>query len=954
MKKIVLTFIIFSITMFQTYLRAENTIVSTVKLKDAMPLVDRGVAAAIVVDAADYEVVKVAANDLRNDIQTVTGVAPKLVNKVVSTSQIIIGTLGHSQLIDDFVKRSMIDISKLQNQWEKFLIQTVPGTKTLLIIGSDRRGTAYGVYELSKQIGVSPWYWWADVPVKKSKSLFVKQGSFFFGPPSVKYRGIFINDEEQGLLPWARNVYDPETKQLGPKTYAKVYELMLRLKANLLWPGMKKAKSFYNVTGNKEMADKYAIIVGTSHHEPLSVNSSLEWNEKKDGPWQYDKNADALKRVMEKRVQEIAPYENIYTIGLRGHADKGMEAEGGIDGRINLMQTIFADQRTILQKHINRPLDSIPQAFTAYKEVLELLNYGLKVPDDAILVWPDDNYGYIRQLNSDIQKRRSGGAGVYYHLNYVGRPYYINWLSAPSPELIRKELNKAYGNGATKLWMFNVGDIKPYEYLTSYCLDMAWNFSYNDTSLTRKHMDNWVENVFGKKLSAEIIPLLREYYQTSFERKPEFMGWARCEPNTPIVDSEYSLTNYNELQRRLSTLNALSNKTKELFNRIPEQLQSSYFQLLYYPVLCADLTNKKMLYAQINHAYAAENRISANRYADLSRIANDSIILLTKQFGETNNGKWKEMMKAQTSIPKFQNVSPAKEVRMDIDFSGNNPVKGAAESYGLPYFNRYFSETYEVQIFNQGLESFKWKATPTSPWIQLSNKTGICKEEERITVTIDWNQVPDAEYNYGDIVIEGAGIKKHVGVTAFKPAIPADSLKNLFVEQNGAISIYAANFSRKNDKDAYQWTTLNDVGLTGKLVAITNDTLPQIGFEWDFAKNAPSLEYDFYTCNSGWMDIQSFTLPTQAISLQRGCMYGISIDNQPPKIIDFSTRNRNEEWQLNVMRNAAIKESRHFIERPGKHTLKLWLIDTDVCFDKFIINTGGLKKSYVGPTETKL
>ncbi|MEI6949071.1 glycosyl hydrolase 115 family protein [Paraflavisolibacter sp. H34] len=938
----------------------EPSIISNQKSTGAFPVVSQRKVATLVTDTADFAVVRQAAADLENDLFAISGVRPKQEHRIGVSPAIVMGTLGKSRVVDAIVKAGKVDVSGLKGQWEKFIIQAVPGNKgiqALVVIGSDRRGTAYGIYELSKQLGVSPWYWWADVPVTKSNSLFVKAGACVFGPPSVQYRGIFINDEERGLGPWARKVFEPETKAMGPKTYAKIYELMLRLKANIMWPGMKGPESFYSVKGNKEMADQYAIIIGTSHHEPLLVNSSLEWNEKRDGRWQYDKNAEAMKKVMEHRVKEAAPYENMYTIGLRGHSDLGMEAEGGIDERVALMHTIFKDQRELLQKYIPKKVEQIPQAFTAYKEVLELLNNGLQVPEDAILVWPDDNYGYLHQLNSDIQKRRQGRSGVYYHLNYVGRPLSTMWLSAPSPELIRKELNKAYGNGANRFWMFNVGDIKPYEFLTSFCLEMAWRFSYNDTAYTQKYLHKWLDGVFGPQLAPQLRPLLNDYYGAAFERKPEFMGWERGEPNTPVTNTEYSLSHYGEAQRRLASLDRMATRAKELAKAVPEALQPVFFQTVYYPVLCADLTNKKTLYAQMNRTYALQQRASARRYAQLSQQAFDSINLLTKQFGEMLGGKWKNIMQLQWGLPgkmpPLDTVQLQEQAAMGIDFTGNEGKKGIGSLPALPAFNSYYKENYEVVIFNKGKQPFAWKAAPSHPWIRLSQAAGICTDESRISVSIDWAAAPKEAEATGEVVLNGAGATQKIGVQLFRPTLPADSLKNLFVEQNGVISINAAHFSRKKDKGPYRWTTLDQLGLTGQLVAIDTDTLPRISFDWYLERNAPSLEYDFYTYNQGWVDVQSFTLPTQPISLQRGCLYAVSIDNQPGKILDFSTRNRNEKWKLHVQRNAAIETCRHFLEKPGKHTLKVWLIDTDVCFDKFVINTGGLKPSYIGPLETK-
>jgi len=962
MKKIALTFACLSL--FLTVALAQNTsFVANGYVQGVFPVVHKNTAATIVSDPADFQVAGVAAADLGKDIFSITGVKPASASHFIQKPMIVIGTLGKSALIDQLVQNGKLDASGLKGQWEKFIITVVdrpaPNSgRALVIAGSDRRGTAYGVYELSRQLGVSPWSWWADVPVKKSLSLYVKAGTYVFGPPSVQYRGIFINDEDFGMGQWSRKTFDPQTQTMGPKTYARIYELMLRLKANLIWPAMKGPDSFYQVPGNMEMADRYGIIVGTSHHEPLLVNSSLEWDPKVDGPWRYDTNADRIQKRMDKRVSEACRYENVYTIGLRGHADLAMEGGETMDQRVSLMQTIFKDQRDILKKHIDKPIEKIPQSFTAYKEVLEILNNGLQVPDDAMLVWPDDNYGYMHQLNSDKQKKRPGGSGIYYHLNYVGRPMHSMWISAPSPALIWQELNKAYGNGAKRIWVFNVGDIKPYEYLISSCLDMAWNFNYNDSGFSDRYLSSWLDENLGSILGPKVKPLLDMYYQNAFDRKPEFMGWDRTEPSTPVVDTEYSLTNYREADRRQESTSVLSDKVKALWPSVPEDLKPSFYELVYYPIVCADLANKKMLYAQKNRAYALQQRASSGTYAALAQTALDSMNTLTARYNSLLDGKWNLMMRIQPGalVAKPLTLLPnlTENSEMGIDYTGNNPAEGVVYTDALPCFNRLFRETYDISIYNKGKQPFDWKATVSRPWIKLSPSDGLCVQENKLQVSIDWKSVPTGKTQKGKIIISDGKTSRTIDVELFDPQIPADSLNGFFVENNGAISIDAAHYNRKNDLKEYQWQSIDHLGTTGKVMCITRDTLPRISFEWNLDKNAPSLEYDFYTYNRGWFDILSYTLPTQHISLQRGCLYGISIDHQPPKIVDFSTGDRNEEWQRNVQRNFAVKSTRHYVDKPGKHTLKVWLIDTDVCFDKFVIDAGGLKTSYQGPLETIL
>ena len=705
------------------------------------------------------------------------------------------------------------------------------------------------------------------------------------------------------------------------------------------------------------MADRYAIIVGTSHHEPLMVASSLEWNDKRDGPWQYDVNGSRMREVMENRVREVAPFENIYSIGLRDNADKGMKSEGGLDYQMALMERIFADQRAILEKAVQKPADRIPQAFTAYKEVLDLLNNGLKVPDDVILVWPDDNYGYISQLNSDIQRMRKGGAGLYYHLNYVGRPYSIGWIGSPSPEQIREELNKAYGNGVQKLWLFNVGDIKPYAFETSYCLDLAWDFPYNDTQVTQNYMKHWISDVFGPELADEMVGIMNAYYQAAFDRKTEFMGWNRSEPNTPTVNTQYSLHHYHDLQRRLRFLDSISIKVKGLQHKVPDALKATYFELCYYPVVAADLVNKKMLYGQMNRLFGDQGYTASNLYGQLSSQMNDSLESLTAAYNQLLNAKWKGIMPLQstgTLKTPLVKVKPEQGAVMALDWEGHETVAGLANPESLPVFSKYYKDPQLISVFNKGEQQFIWEVTADQPWIQVSKKAGVCDQIDSFWVSIDRSQLPHDTLPQGHISVTGAGSTRTLRVQVFNPMLPVDSLKGLFVERNGVVSIYAADYQRKNNKLPYQWVQLHHLGRSGNVMKMQTDTLAQVPYEWELTSHAPSLEYDFYTFNQGWVDVHSFTLPTHAINLQRGCLYGLSIDNQPPKIIDFSTRGRTEDWMVGVMSNTQRQISRHYINRPGRHTLKVWVIDPDVCFDKFVIDAGGLKNSYGGPVQSRL
>ena len=445
-------------------------------------LVRGGRAADVYVSDGDFKVVRIAANDLAADVERVTGVRPSVRTEPsgLSSYAVLVGTLGTSHLIDRLAREGKIDAKGLGGKWESFLITTVkdplPGVRLgLVVAGSDRRGTAYGVYELSQALGVSPWYWWADVAPERRRELFVAAGTRHDGPPSVKYRGVFLNDEDWGLQPWAAKTFEPEYGDIGPKTYARLFELLLRLKANTVWPAMHEVTRPFNADPrNAAVADDYAIVMGSSHAEPMLRNNVGEW---KGDPHDYDytKNAEGVRRYWEERVRQNGRFENLYTLGMRGIHDSAMQGPKSQPERIKLLEQIFADQRAMLARHVSPDVTKVPQVFIPYKEVLADYRNGLKVPEDVTIISPDDNFGYIRWFPSNEERRRPGGFGVYYHVSYLGRPLSYLWLETTPPALVWEEMSKAYRNGARRFWVLNVGDLKPAEAVTEFFMQMAWD-----------------------------------------------------------------------------------------------------------------------------------------------------------------------------------------------------------------------------------------------------------------------------------------------------------------------------------------------------------------------------------------------------------------------------------------------------------------------------------------------
>lgn len=601
------------------------SVTSAITAPSDFPLVVSGRAAAIVVDKADADVVCVAAGMLAGDIERVAGVRPMVQTAVPRTPVVIFGTVGKSALIADLVKRGKLDLRSIVGKWESFVIQTVsapyPGVPSALVIaGSDRRGAAYGAVTLSEAIGVSPWIWWADVAPPHRSNLILSSGTLTEGPPSVKYRGIFLNDEDWGLQPWAAKTFEPEAGSIGPKTYAKICELLLRLKANTLWPAMHPCTKAFNLfPGNKHVADRYAIVMGSSHCEPLLRNNVGEWNPKVSGDWNYQTNRDGVLRYWEERLKENGRFENIYTLGMRGIHDGAMPFKGTQAQKISLMERIMADQRQLLAKYANANLDQVPQIFIPYKEVLSVYEAGLRVPDDVTLVWPDDNYGYIRRLSTPAERKRSGGSGVYYHVSYWGEPEDYLWLCTTPPALIWEEMRKAYDNGARTIWMLNVGDIKPAEIDMEFFFRLAWDVDAWNENAQPVFLLSWARHTFGPQHAPEIAAILDEYYRLNDPAKPEHLSFAKF------------TTNYDEIGRRLGRFQSLVAKTNALFDKLPAGQRDAFYELVVYPVRCSALMNEKLLSSDPAEA----------------RKAYDQIQVETAYFNQkVAGGKWRGIMSA--------------------------------------------------------------------------------------------------------------------------------------------------------------------------------------------------------------------------------------------------------------------------------------------------------------------
>ena len=509
----------------------------------------------------------------------------------------------------------------------------------ILVEGHNGRGTAYGLLELSRMAGVSPWVWWGDVVPEHRSRLVFDESTKIEQTPSVAYRGIFINDEDWSLRRWSAD-------KMGPKTYKRIFQLLLRLRANALWPAMHEGTlGFFTVKGNKEMADSCGILIGTSHCEPLLRNNVAEWDHSKRGAYNYITNREQVQQYWAERLQEVKGSEELFTIGMRGIHDGSMEGVKTKEEKLNGLQQVIDDQRQLLRKHYRKDVENVPQVFIPYKEVLEIMESGLRVPDDVTLMWCDDNYGYMTRLSDAEQQQRSGGGGVYYHLSYWGRPHDHLWLTTTQPGLIYSEMKAAYDHNCRKLWIANVHDPKVAAYDLEFFLDMAWDINSISPTSIDKHLENWLCTQFGTMVGKAIMPAMREWYHLNAIRRPEFMGWTQVEldkkkfPGGKSRVANIGLTRQEAAERleAFGRLKAIVDKCRLL---VRPELADAYEAHIAYPIYAAAAMTRKIVSDSAT-----------------SHLAYEEIAALTQRYNALANGKWNGLMDAAPRrLPVFEDV----------------------------------------------------------------------------------------------------------------------------------------------------------------------------------------------------------------------------------------------------------------------------------------------------------
>ena len=878
-------------------------------------------AAPLFVDANDFPVVGIAAQALATDIESVTGAKPSVSTgaPVAGQTALLIGTIGKSALVDGLVAAKKLDVSSIRGAWERFIIKAVdnplPGVKRALVIaGSDRRGTAFGAFNVSEAIGVSPWVWWADVTPSKRDALFISRANFVSKAPSVRYRGIFINDEDWGLLPWSAKKFEPEVGNIGPKTYAKVAELLLRLKANYLWPAMHEPTTAFNqIPENKVVMDKYAIVMGSSHAEQMLFNNASEWKYPKN-QWNYDTHADLIKGVWEKRLQENGGFENSYTLGIRGIHDSPMQGGGTRQDGVQRLERIFADQRALLAKYVNPNMEGIEQIFVPYKEVLPYYQAGLKVPDDVTLVWVDDNYGYIRQLSNPQEQKRSGGAGVYYHLSYWGDPQDFLWLGSTSPALTAYEMQKAYAYGADRLWVFNVGDIKSIEKEMDFAMRLAYDIDRYPAEKAMSFLGDFATQNFGALYASETAAILTGYYRLTAQSKPEH--------NNRV---EFSA---KEQKQRLASYAALVQRAEALYARIPQARKDAFFELVLYPVKGAALMNAK-------HTYAAQG----NPQKALE--AYNGIQQITLQYNKgVAGGKWDGVM---SSNPRGLSVFARPDEKVSIaaplvqlepknaQISGtmlkleNNalvaPTAGApqlqpAGSGNAARFSFDSPQARKVSIY--------FLAQTPDPehdsWHVSLNNQKVVANDQITGSDLKWLKVMDADLLAGrnTLVIE----PRESGTLVSRVAIMEEGKSPAPLTREADVVLEATDFSSTKDAAGSRWRKIEGLGVGGGAMTL----LPFASQPMKDPAKAPAITYSFQSA-SAQATVETRFVPTHGVNQGVALRYAISVDGGEAQIRDLNSAEYSGDWSRNVLSGYARGTTMHALKTGKGHTITLRLLD---------------------------
>lgn len=995
---------------------------------DRFGLAGQGTAAPLVVSSGDFRGVVRAAEDLRTDMKRVVGTEPILaLDNIPSSSPdvVLIGTLGRSPIIDRVVASGKLDVSGVAGHWETFLLQVVkqplPGVgRALIIAGSDQRGTIYGIYDLCSQMGVSPWHFWDDVPPQQRSAIHVLPGRHTQGEPAVKYRGIFINDENPALGTWAPKFFGPGLDLKFPggfnrRFYEKVFETMLRLKANYLWPAVWGRAFAEDDPQNQATADAYGIVMGTSHEAPMNRGIE-EWNRHAvaavrdgngnlvkpgtdpyggTGEWSFRRNGEAVKAYWKQGIERIGDSEVVVTLGMRGNGDTSLEDGAGID----LMESIVGTERQLLTEVLKKDVRTIPQVWTLYKEVQDYWDRGMRAPEDVTIIWCDDNWGNMRKLPSAHAPKRAGGYGLYYHFDYVGGSRNYKWVDTNSLPNIWEQLHLAYRYGVEQLWVVNVGDLKNEELPVQFFLDYAWNPERWPIARLGEWEQRWAAQQFGPAHARAIAEVLHRYARMQSRRKPELLNRKiLLDPNKDLASnpqeavvyddaaSPYSLSNYGELERVVEEWKGLADEAERLKRLLPERYQDAYYQLVYYEVKASALLYELRLAEFTNLHYFAQGRAGTNamaaraeelfrRSADLATFYNRDLAggkwsgFQTQPYigyGDVErygkDASWQQPEKDNRVLPdeifppvKHFAPKPGKLLGVAIDGSEKS-WPGEPTGARLPSFSPYQRQSAQyVEVFSRGTAANEFRITTGTSYLKASPNAGRVggkfAQQVRVTLSVDWPRAPKGTSLVPITITSPDGMRVTMDAIIENPEVNPGSLRG-FVESNGYLSIEADHFTNAVSTSPIEWQRLADIGRTGSGMT----PFPVTATSQVPGGNSPRLEYELHLFTSGPIEIWAYHSPRNNVLPGDGIRYAISLDDEPPQIVNMTAATgaipMNRSWERNTADNVTRTMTRHTMGSAGRHVLKYWMVDPTVILQNLVVDTGGLKPSYLGPPES--
>ncbi|KAK3328444.1 hypothetical protein B0T19DRAFT_424554 [Cercophora scortea] len=928
-----------------------------------------GLAPEIRVAPDDLPGVLRVANDLAVDFGKVLGVNATVVvadwsttiaQKKLSTKPVIIlGTVGKSSLVDNLVTSNKIDTSAIANKWETFSYQVVQtpwaGQDAVFVVtGSDMRGTVFGAYDVSEEIGVSPWCWWADVPPTPRQYIWVASPAHVEGPPSVKFRGIFLNDEAPALTGWGHATYK-DSKYGSPfitDFYKRIFELVLRLKGNYVWPAMWSSMFYLDDEKNGPTATEYGVYMGTSHHEPMA-RADKEQSRFLKGSWDWKSNKAGVQAFMQEGPARSKNWSTVYTLGMRGSGDTGSATLTAAS-----LEEIIHWQQSVLTSTLGKPLSQIPQVWVMYKEVPQYWQKGMNISDDVTLFWSDDNRGNIRRIPTANENKRSGGSGMYYHLDYVGAPRNYKWINTIQLQKTWEQMTLAYDRGVHNIWIANVGDLKALELPTAHFMALAWDRdSFDGPASTREWLKDWSRRQFGDAAAEATAAIMTTYGKLTARMKYEDLSM------TPFA---FNAINYDEAELNFKEWTNLLAKAQAVYDSLPSATQIAFFEVVLHPVMAGRGVYEIYTKTAIGSQYASQHRASANQYAKDVQAAFAADSAIAKRFHSLLNGKWTHMMD-QTHIgytrwqePSSNSIPPqtyvttsAKDALMGVTAQGSTSAFPTAAKLTLPPISPYMapSDRRWIDIYARDNGTFSYKMSSNASYVTATNSAQTVaspgdSSDIRAIVSVDWASAP-AGSSTAALTITSGSTTATVIVPLENPSLPSDFQGH--VEATGVVSMEAEHFTPATTSKEYMIVPEYGRTLSGvKLPPNTDSQAPAKG---------PVLVYSFYTFTSA--SAASLTLylsPSENANSASPNRYSYSVDGGAVVTVQpVPAGNAGEEpagWSDAVIQNAYVKKATLGQLGAGKHELRVWLNEPTMMLTKVVVDVGGLKASLMGPPES--